>query len=138
MKPETNGHGNGSAVRLAKLLADREADVAAIRRTLALMNGHGGAAPRNGASVLADALALDAARRRKRKAPSKTPPSKAAGYGVKRVRKARRQRTADLLAHIAKHNAAPAGRFGLGTLIRHGLIRKTKTGYTRTEKPFEV
>lgn len=152
-KSEMNGHGNAHGSKLARLLAAAEADVAVLRRAIVLLNGADAmraAASSSRASVLADALDLDAKRRAKT---GKTlgRPRKAAATAThsdksQKEKDAIRRRSARILQRFADaHGAvavadlklsAPAAR-GIGALVRRGYLKKSGDGYVRTEKTFE-
>jgi hypothetical protein len=129
----TNGHGGGNA-RLRKLLAHHEQIAAeqnkiveSIRTTLAMLAGHDvvtkvGRAP----SVLADAIAIDTARRRGRPKGSKM---------AERV--AGRARTHEFLAHYREGDVVDRETaVKLGALVTYGYLRTDDAGnYVRTAKP---
>jgi hypothetical protein len=141
----TNGHAALTPGKLAKFLADREADVAAIRRTLELMTGAMVAKKRERPDILADALAIDATRRAKRKYTKRKTRGRAFTKQVRQVGSraatlAARRRTAKFLAKVARSNGPYTGadRSHFSALVLHGYIKKQGEGYVRTEKPYDV
>ena len=149
MKHAVNGNGNGNgngigtgnasgtSARLAKLQAYHESMAAAIRTTRALLDGDATATKQQRApDVISQAIALDAARRQggKRRHYDGKP-----GAEIR----ARRKRTAAFLDSLstttpkqAKMNGVPGG--AIGTLLRHGFIKRSGDGYIRTAKPFSL
>lgn len=140
----TNGHGNSGSTKLDRLLAFHESAAAAIRMTIGLMNGHEKTAKTNGhASVLADAIALDGARRTKtKKKPLRNGERKAA------IRKQREQTERTLAAfgttkaRELKDVAAEVGvrvqQIGIGPLLKAKYLKRKRGGYVRTTKPYVV
>jgi hypothetical protein len=138
----THAKGDGGPARLNKLLAYHEAAAAAIRLTMDLLNGSAKAAKTNGhASVLAEAVALDSAR------VAKKPKGRRPRDGSHtREKTESRGRTARILEHIATHgpltaaaiNKVEGTRIPFGPLVYNGFLKKVRSGYKRTAKPFEV
>jgi hypothetical protein len=144
----TNGHGNSGGGKLERLLAYHEHAAEAIRTTIGLMNGHATTAKTNGhASVLADAIALDGARRaktgKKKKRVSLSKP------GDRAAILAQRARTLQALdAFSTKKPSAPEAiaqalgidpkTIGIGPLRAHGYLKKKGDGYVRTAKAYVV
>lgn len=137
MKATTNGHAALTPGKLAKLLAEREADVAAIHRVQAIMTGDHVATKRARPDILADALALDAKRRAKKTTRRPAPPR---GQFAAKIH-AQRSASAALLRK-AEHadRPLPGNKFGrgLGSLVRRGYLKREGDGYVRTDKPYEV
>jgi hypothetical protein len=112
--------------KLELLLQHHEGITAALRTTLALLRGD--AMERKatrGPAVLQAALQLDAAR------------TKTNDGTHTRMVKARRERTAALLARFDLHKpqTIQTGRTA-GVLVQHGFLKKTRGGYVRTSKQF--
>jgi len=140
MSADTNGHGPGIPAKLAKLLADKRAEVAALERVIAMLGGAAATGKAATAStVMADALALDAARRAKRRS-KETTRSKS-----KSTVRAQRARSAEFLARLStetpvdlKAIGVNGQSVGIAPLMNAGYVRKTKHGYLRTAKVFHV
>ena len=122
-----------TAKRVAGLLAEAEADVVALRRVLALCNGHARTAKAETIeAVVGRAIAVRGG---------------GVKYGAKFAAvKAKRQETARILKAIGdagrplstEEIVGIAGRrVGFGSLMRGGLLKKTAAGkYARTAKVF--
>jgi hypothetical protein len=118
--------------RLAKLLAETQANLDALQRVAALMNGHA----KNGKvhraeTVLAGALKADAERRAHRS------PSQIGKHNKANVIK-RRARTARILQRMGKGPVAAKhlGR-AAGSLVFNGYVKKQGDGlFVRTDKVF--
>ena len=132
-----SGPGTGTRGKLVRLLAEHEQIAAAIRVTLGLLDGHEvEKKQRRAPDVISQAIALDAARRGKATRKSKPKPYNKAAI---KVRRARTLKILDALSTTTPRPfPAPSLRGGLGTLLRHGLIKKSGDGYVRTAKPFTV
>jgi hypothetical protein len=156
MSDETNGDGRGSGssaeARLQKRLAEHLAKVAALEMTLAMLHGTAKAKKVDRqASVIDHALALDKARRGHRKLESarrgRPPGSKskkrATGTHTIAAITARRQHSAKLLAAFDQKPKTPTeaglnrGEIKqLGSLFRHGYLKRKGAGWVRTSKEF--
>lgn len=122
------------AVQLHALLDALETDAAAVRRTLALLNGHAEhKSQRRAPSILQQALAIDQTRRRQATPP---PAPTKARWGEKR--KLRREETARLLANFNPDEPQQLPGTRMSVLIQHGYLKKKGSGYVRTSKPFTV
>jgi hypothetical protein len=136
---KTTDHGNAFSGKFAKLIAEREADVAALKRAYTLLHARNG---KGATSVLADALALDAVRREKRKPkrkPARAATKKTTGTHAATIA-AQRRRTAKFLARMENTTGPYRGKDlqkFVTPLLRHGYIKKSGDGYVRTDKPFE-
>jgi hypothetical protein len=146
---DTNGHGNGYLGRLERLLAFHTDAAHAIKVTLDLLTGSGSDnKTSNGAPVLAQAIALDRARRKKRgrSKPTTSSPSNRVDRRPGQSKAdllARRKRTARFLAKFSKTVPRTSEDLGakLGApftpLIRWGYITKKGGAYLRTDKAFD-
>jgi Arc/MetJ-type ribon-helix-helix transcriptional regulator len=144
--------------QMRKLLAEYEHAAEAIRTTLGLLNGHATAAKQNGhASTITDAMLLDAQRRTAKAARATAPRLSKNGKTLGRPKKTRHdamlQRRRDTEAFLAAFETttpitladvktAAGGtlpiRGGLGTLLRHGYLKRKGGGFIRTSKAFVV
>jgi hypothetical protein len=136
---------NKAIEKLLTLAADAERAAAAYRLAAAALNGHAvDKRVTRSATILDAALELDAARRGTKPKP-KPKPTRQRGDVARAVR-ARRERTARVLATIAKKgpltfaeitDAADGRRIGT-VLSRRGYIKPVGDKYARTAKPFTV
>lgn len=132
---------NATLSRIHQLIAYHENAAATLRQTIRLIAGADRTrrAPRPAPHV-AQALTIDAARRRTRKKPSKTGPQSNA------AKAARRARSAELLAKfdpttpkkLADLGLTNGHRVRIGPFINAGYLRAKGPGYVRTPKPFAV
>jgi hypothetical protein len=139
-KYQPNTHG-----KIAKLIAERQADIEALQRAAVLLNG----LVMNGkkgkhASLIAEALTLDEDRREttprgpyKKRRTGAIPYS--AGGKYAKQKKSDRKRTAAFLAKVAASGDKPytkehGGR--VSVLLQHGYLRRQGEGYVRTDKVF--
>jgi hypothetical protein len=132
-----NGHGKGSATgargKIERLLAHHEQIAAALRTTLGLLDeGAHETKQQRGSSVLADAMALDEARRSKGKRKYKKAMNKAAVQE-------RRARSLAFLKQFdhEKPKRVPNAR-GIAPLLLHGYLKRKGDGYVRTAREFSV
>jgi hypothetical protein len=126
-------------------LADKaEREAAAYRLAAAALNGH--AVTKRAAraeGVLADAVALDAARRNG--GPTKKKERPATGEST-RAKLAAREKVAGILGQLEADgpltqdelHALAGGRFAFGPLMNAGYIRRVGKKYGRTKKPYNV
>jgi hypothetical protein len=141
----SNGHGKGSSstgarAKIERLLAHHEQITAALRTTLGLLDeGAHETKQQRGSTVLADALALDAARRGKRGPYGKRKPSAEARRQSKTDRREQRQRSANFLKlfDTDKPKRVPNSR-GIAPLLLHGYLKRKGDGYVRTAREFSV
>lgn len=140
MKATANGYAALTPGRLGKLLAEREADIAAIHRILAIVTGEQVTKKRARPDILADALALDAQRREKKgRTPKGYEKHRASSRPGTKGAKAQRTATARTLAKIERGAAlTTADGKRIPVLSRYGYIKKHGDAHVRTEKPFEV
>jgi hypothetical protein len=145
---DTNGNGtgpgSGTRGKLIRLLDHHEAIAAAIRTTLELLDGEATAKKqRRAPDMITQAIALDAARRHGGTRATAGRPKKKKVVDAAAIR-ARRKRTLALLDTLSTTTPRPipGGHTGrknpIGTLLRHGLIKRSGDGYIRTAKPFTV
>lgn len=116
---------------LEKLLAEYEPIVNAIKLLMPLLNRQARlTAQHDGHGQLAQALALDAARRQKSRPPR--------GTRAKSIRQ-RRAQTAKILASLSRTEPRQIkGPTSIGVLIRHKYIQRKDDGWVWTGKPFVV
>lgn len=136
-KYQPNIHG-----KIAKLIAERQADINALMRAGALLNG----VAKNGkvgghASLLAEAVALDTERRQERGPYKKHKPAKPASKYDADAVQARRKATAKFLAKVKKSGDTPFIPTGkdqgrVSVLIQHKYLKPKDGGYVTTEKTF--
>lgn len=129
--------------RLAAELEAARADVAALERAQALLNGSGRQVKlKRLGGVLGQAMAIDAGRRGKRNGPAMAP----GGYSA--LARANRERTARALAMIAERGpmtspaiveAAGVKPGWISPMVSRGYLVGKKDGtYKRTKKEFSV
>lgn len=136
----TNGNGAAgglTARKIEQLLAYHDGIAAALRTTLAVLRGDAIDHRQHRApAVLAAAVQLDAARRA-----NASPTKQRAPHGsLVSAIKARRQRTADMLAKFDTRTPRapePDDVRRLSVSIQHGFLKKVRGGYIRTAKAFE-
>jgi hypothetical protein len=125
------GTGTGTMGRLLRLREQRAQELAALDTTIALLNGAAAVTKRGRAgSVLDEALALDAAR-----------VSKKRGSGISETRKRRKATLAFLESFDREkpgHGNGALVKSGIGTLLRHGYLKRKGDGYVRTGREFTV
>jgi hypothetical protein len=140
----TNGHGNSGTTKLDRLLAFHESAAAAIRMTIGLMNGQAQHAKTNGhASVLAEAIALDGARRTKTK---KKQLRNGERKAAKRAQREQTERTLAAftaskprqLADVAAEVGVSVQQIAVGPLLRAKYLKRKRGGFVRTTKPYVV
>ena len=138
-------HGGSTRGRLVRLLARYDSAAAAIRTTLALLDGDAAQTKTEKAGdVLRQAIRIDTVRAGAdamivngngsgRPAPAKAKPS---GAGAKAA-KAKRRRTAALLDTFSTTTPRPnTEKRPLSVLLQHGYLTKKGDGYVRTAKQF--
>lgn len=126
---------------LEKIAAYYEHRAAVVRETMRVLADHSGAsAHRRMDTTLADAMAIDSARRRHRKIPPAATKSRQRSYHQKETVAARRAVTAKMLAGISdsEYVPKPKGFIGIGPLIAHGYLKTKGALVKRTAKPFTV
>jgi hypothetical protein len=121
--------------RLLRLRDQRAHELEALDLTIAMLNGAATATKRGRAtSVLDAALALDADRTGKRRGAPKQKPKQSI-----------RQRREATFAFLNSFDKTEPGRgdgslvkSGIGTLLRHGYLKRKGDGYVRTAREFSV
>ena len=139
-KYQPNTHG-----KIARLIAERQADIEALQRAAVLldglvMNGKKG----KHANLIAEALTLDDERREergprgpyKKKHAPRIPYS--AGGAYAKQKKSDRKRTAAFLAKVAATDGPYTKEHGgrVSVLLQHGYLKRQGEGYVRTDKVF--
>jgi len=131
---DTNGNGNAGYARLRKVLAELEEKAAAVRMTLSLLEGHDTTTKveRTGGGILAQALAIDSARR----GPGRPRGTAAAPSRATLKKQSGRERVHALLSKYAPGDRIPSNEAPLvGALVTYGYLRRDGDDYIRTDKP---
>jgi hypothetical protein len=135
-----------AVTQIDRLVAQCEADIAALRRVRTMLNGTGPGEQSSVATVLDHAMSLDAERRmarrglRQRAKASKALVARGGGGTTEKpTLRQQRQRSADVLAQFDETEPRPSHGFrGMGSLVRRGYLRAKGDGYLRTSKPYVV
>jgi hypothetical protein len=143
MSTSTNGNGNGNMGtgsgtmgKLLRLREQRAHELDALDTAIALLTGAATAIKRGrAASVLDDAIALDAARTSKRGKYKARKPKES-----KQIVHARRAATLAFLRSFddAKPSRGNGALNGIPVLLRHGYLKRKGDGYVRTGREFSI